>query len=456
MKENENSKAKPDAPALTGGDPAALAKGWQDVPKIAADDAPAFDAYYDDSATSYYRRDANSRYIRATVASLRRFLRSEGLASKSEDGGPSPVDSAIEAIETTQNVAYAGPLAGHKSGAYTILSRRILVTDSPRMIDPKAGRWENLEKVFLDLLGEEQCQFFFGWLKMAVESIRNGLQRPGQALVIAGPVRCGKSLVQALITELLGGRSAKPYAFMTRRTDFNSELFGAEHLMIEDEAANSDPRIRKLFGSEIKGLVVNRDQRCHKKNREALTLKPTWRLSVTLNDDPASLLVLPQLEDGLRDKIILFQAKPVTMPVDTSTPGGEETLWRILTGELPAFVHFLHSFEIADECKDPRFGVCAYHNPDLLELMDAATDETKLLELIDLTVFAGFDGEPWEGLAAELENRLIEKHSTQARHLLHYSSACGHLLGHLERKTSRVTRRTREGRTLWKVLPPPQ
>ena len=35
-------------------------------------------------------------------------------------------------------------------------------------------------------------------------------------MVMVGPVNSGKSLVQNLFTEILGGRSAKPYLFMSR------------------------------------------------------------------------------------------------------------------------------------------------------------------------------------------------------------------------------------------------
>ena len=448
MKDFSNPKKK-----LTAGSGKKLAKKWEKVPEVPTD-PPGIDAFYDHSATSYFRRDTDGRYIRATVASLRRYLKSLGLSTKGGKDGPTEVDRAMEEIETTRNVDYAAPLAGHRSGLREFHGRRILVTDSPRLIDPIPGSWENLRAIFSGLLGDAQCAYFFAWLKIAVEAVREERQRPGQALVIAGPIRCGKSLVQSLITEILGRRSAKPYAFMTRRTDFNSELFTAEHLMIEDEAASSDPRIRKLFGSEIKGLVVNRDQRCHKKNREALTLKPIWRLSITLNDDPASLLVLPQLEEGLKDKLMIFQAKRVEMPIDTGTPAGEETLWRILTGELPAFLHYLEGFEIPADMREPRFAVKSYHNPDLLQLMDAATDETRLLELIDLALFDDPTAGEWEGLAAQLEVILIDRFGPQAKRLFYYGSACGHLLGHLERIAKRVTRRTREGRTLWRILPP--
>ena len=426
--------------------------------------APELDVYYDDKGQRYFRREASGRYIGAPSASIRRLLKSLGFPSKASEGERlSPLDVALERIETTQNVAYAAPLAGHSAGVIECHGRRLLITDSPRLIDPKPGAWDTLGHVFDGLLGGEQCSYFFAWLKVALDALRRQIQRPGQCLVIAGPRQCGKSLVQALITQLLGGRSGKPYGFMCGTTDFNSELFQAEHLVIEDEAASSDPRIRKAFGAQIKTFTVNRDQRCHAKNREALMLPPFWRLSITLNDDAPSLLVLPTLDDGLSDKLMLLQAQAFQWPVDTSTPTGEQLLWRSLIAELPAFVHSLGVFQIAASRREPRFGVATYHNPELLKLMDAATDETRLLDLIDSKLFesksAGWTGEdasaPWLGRASELEELLILRCGNAARRLFYHNSACGSLLGQLARKhTARVRARSIVGgHTRWEITP---
>jgi hypothetical protein len=38
-------------------------------------------------------------------------------------------------------------------------------------------------------------------------------------------------------------------------------------------------------------------------------LKPFWRLSITLNDEPENLLILPPLDESLGDKIMLLRAQ---------------------------------------------------------------------------------------------------------------------------------------------------
>lgn len=431
-----------------------LASNWsENVPDPTEANPYDVDLFYDDKGGCYYRRDDRGNYIRAKEGDARRYLRTLGFSRKSADGEPSEMDRVIEYVQTHKNCDYASPLAGHKAGLQLIEGRRILVTVGPRVIEPAPGSWETIRAVIVGLLGELQAEWFYAWLKIAIAAVRNSRHRKGQALIIAGPANCGKSLSQSIITALFGGRIAKPFAYLCGRTEFNSELFGAEHLVIEDEPASSDPRVRKKFGAEIKGLVANTEQRCHAKNREGLTLRPIWRLSMTLNDDPASLLVLPQWEEGLKDKLMLFHARSFKMPEDTFADGGQERLWSRIESELPAFVHFLESFVIRKEMRDSRFGVKAFHNEELLDLMDAMTDEMKLLELVDSTYFNAPQAAPWEGKASDLEELLRD--ATGFRQLITSANSCGSLLGGLAKKKDRVEKLPkRRGSQRWRILPP--
>lgn len=444
----------PSQPSAPTEPPAPLARNWSpDVPEVPAPRPYDVDLYFDDRGGCYFRRDDRGNYIKATVASARRYLRTLGFSAKSEDGSPSALERVLEFVETGQNVDYASPLAGYKTGVYDMNSRRVLVTTSPNLIDPAPGSWDTLAAIFEGLLGAEQCRWFYLWAKVAIEAVRHCRYRPGQVLIVAGPAGCGKNLLQSIITAFLGGRAAKPFRYLCGRTEFNSETFVAEHLVIQDESASSDPRVRKKFGSEIKGLAVNELQSCHRKGCEALELTPIWRLSITLNDDPTSLMVLPQWEDMLADKLMLFHARSFKMPVDTGTAAGREMLWRQIRAELPAFVHHLDGLTIPEEMKDERYGVRAYHNPELLDLMDAATDETKLLEIIDGKLFTDTQVAEWTGYARELESEL--EGAPGLRALLAFSNTCGALLGALARKTDRVKMLPKlNGYQRWRIIPP--
>ena len=421
--------------------------------------------YYDHAQKFYWTPDAEANWMQVHEASVARRLRTQGVSERMDKNETaSPMDRLLVKIQTKNVVHYAAPLAGHHKGVHRILGRRILVTESPRLIQPVPGEWPLLEKILENMLDDpihDQRPYFLGWLKVAVEALHAKKIRPGQALALAGPKNCGKSLWQNLITELLGGRVAKPYSYMTGRTSFNSELFAAEHLMIEDEAASTDMRARRAFGAELKNMTVNENRHFHAKHREALTLNPFWRLTISVNNEPENLMVLPPLDESIVDKIILLRARCRPMPIDTSTESGRQAFSSRLTAELPHLVHHLFNWSIPTELVCGRFGVKHYHHPDLLRSIDDLSSELRLLSLIDGEVFHNpCAEEPWEDTAEALERKLTGPNSHcrhEAQNLFSFNTACGVFLGRLAKlKPERVSERRIQGRRLWKIEPPSQ
>ena len=418
------------------------------------------EAYYD-PARGYWFKDGREAWILANETSLKRLFRSHGVAAEIPKGKHvSPLDLAVLDVQLEKNVAYAASLAGYSKGVYEITGKRVLVVDSPVLIDGKEGSWTTLATVLEGLLADEhydQAFYLFGWIKLALESLRAGKRRPGQALAIAGPRDCGKSLLQSLLTVLLGGRMASPYQYMTGATPFNSEMFRAEHLVIEDNAASTDIRARRSFGALLKTITVNECQPCFTKGREAVNLTPFWRLSITVNDEPENLLVLPPIDESIEDKLILLKASSRPMPMPTETLEERRAFWEMLLSELPAFVHFLEGWEIPDALRGHRFGVRHFHHPDLLRTLDDLAPETQLLDLIDAELFSGPLRDAWEGKAEELEKRLTGSEGGSAyaaRRLLGFQRACGTYLGRLARKyPERISRRTLDGHTFWNINP---
>lgn len=390
--------------------------------------------FYDEATKEYLWPRASGGWVRLNETSIRRHLIQAGISRYSGDSPLSQLDYAINLIQIDNSVIYAGSLAGHKAGLYHFSGNRILVTDSPRIIEPKPGDWPTLRKLIEGMLDEEsvdQTPYLYGWLKVAYASLRTGRQRPGQALVLAGVAGCGKSLLQNIITEILGGRSAKPYQYMTGATTFNADLFTAEHQMVEDEAASSEARIRRKFGGEIKGITVNETNRLHAKGKNGLILQPLWRLSVTVNDEPEHLMVLPLLDASLKDKIMLLRAN--MQPFATSDVEGRSAFRRALSAELPTFLYWLEKWQIPEALVSPRFGVTHYHHPELVKAIDQLSPEAKLWSLIESTVLK--DDSSWTGTAQELENQLTGDRSPvmhEARRLLSWGNACGVYLGRLE------------------------
>jgi hypothetical protein len=253
---------------------------------------------------------------------------------------------------------------------------------------------------------------------------------------------------------------------MSGGTPFNAELFGAEHLMIEDDVASKDHRKRVQFGTQIKQFTVNDKQSCHAKNRQAITLEPFWRLSITLNDDPESMLILPPFEDALADKIILLKAAKKPMPMPTGSDAERAAFRKQINSELPAFLSFLLQWQIPPDLRSERFGIAHYHHPELLQAIEVLDPAVRLLELIDTCFWPQIDPEaplkakpPGEIVfsASKLESCLYQNDDVrdEAKKLLYWTNATGTYLGHLARKRADrvVPARTATDRR-WLIKPP--
>jgi hypothetical protein len=410
---------------------------------------------YHEDGKNYLVR-AEQQYIQMNETSLRRHLRSLGFPNHTRGSELSEVEKTLHFIQMCRHVTYSGPLAGKSEGLHTINGMKVLVTRGLELIEPgPAPRWDFIHEIVSSMLGHDQMPFFYGWLKVAYEALRARRAQPGQALAIAGPKNAGKSLLQAIIVEVLGGRSANPYAFMTGRTPFNRELFGCENLVFGDEISSTDGRARRDFGSRLKQLTVNKDQCCHGKGREAVTLSPFWRVTISLNDETENVCVLPPLDDSIADKLIIFRAKrPVIM--DTPEWGHDrQKNWTKIVGELPAFISFLTDFSIPEQLRCDRFGVKHYHDPEILGMLSELSHERGLAELIDSTLFSAFDQLFWEGTGAELERILTARDGfgyDQAKRLLHWqNSAATYLTRLCKLNPSRYSKRIVNGKKIYTI-----
>ena len=436
------------------------------------------DVYHENGKGFLVGRDGE--YIIMTASDMKRHLLSIGF-SREKKVPLSDVEQALHDIQLNKSIAYAGPLAGYSAGLRVVCGQRILVTGGPKIIepDPKVD-WPIIRTLIEQMLSADQGKqivTFYGWLSHAYRTLRRGEISQGQALALAGPRACGKTLLQQIIREVLGGREGNPYPYMIKATPFNRELFGAENLMFGDEVASTNYQSRSQFGAMLKQFVVNPTQRCHGKGREAITLDPFWRLTMSLNDETSNLDVLPPLShDSIVDKIILLlTVRPAMLEEPEWMSRSRRENWDRITAELPGFAAFLESHRIPAELADGRFGIRYYHNPDLRVQLKAESPERRLLELIDLArVYShevhytqGADGvdtklnfvDSWVGSACDLTNMLESNHlvGNQARRLLSYHSACGQCLANLARDNPERVRKESisEGIQRYRILPPP-
>jgi hypothetical protein len=422
--------------------------------------------YYEKYSKEYLLRNQRKSWMALSETQFKKELAYRGMYIKAQKGeNVSEADEFIIKIRDTKDIDYAGPLAGYESGFYEVNGNRVLVTSSPIIMKPIFGEFKTIAAIIKGLLHDEnknQIPYLFAWLKIAYESISSKKLRPGQTLAFCGPKNSGKTLLQLIITEIIGGRAEKPYKYMTGLTEFNGSLFKAEHLMIEDEPANTDLRVRRAFGAQIKQIAGTELQRCHSKYKEALILTPFWRLTISINDEPENLMVLPPIDDSIEDKIMIFKTYAHDMPMPSESSDERDAFMKQIKSEIPAFIYYLCNWKIPEELLFPkkdaaRYGVKKFHHPDVLREIDSLSPEYRLLNIIDKEIFGDEPLFTWTGTAEDLEVKLTSQGNMQheSRKLLSWNNAVGTYLGRLAKKYPDrfIQKRTEHARS-WTIEPP--
>jgi hypothetical protein len=186
------------------------------------------------------------------------------------------------------------------------------------------------------------------------------------------------------VTPLLGGRVVEPYLFMSGATTFSDSLAGCEHWKIEDQG-HSDPESRKDLAASLKQAVANGGITHHPKGKALRTVKAFRRLTISCNEEPKYLAILPSLDSSLEDKIVILRTSKGGIPEDHGDPGKQEAYRGDITRELPAFVHYLLNLEIDPKFKE-RFGVVGFKDAEILKKLEESEPYHQLGEILDETL----------------------------------------------------------------------
>jgi hypothetical protein len=345
------------------------------------DDATLPEFYYDDARQMYWLVDDHGAFIRVNETSLKRRLKRLGFSAEGTKSVNSEVDDVVDDAQQQRSVRYAGPIAGHYVGMKVMAGRRVLVTESPTIIQSSDGDDSFLYDYVERLLGEDAI-YYHAWVKLAREALIAQEFRRGQALVIAGPIGHGKSLLAQLTGKMLGSRVANPTQYLKGTTSFNAHMFGAELLLMDDAGGADDYQTRKAMGDGIKELVAGAYPQCHGKGATPITLEPFWRVLITVNDDHESLQVLPPIHGTTRDKIILLRTVDYAVDADTSDLNAYNAYGARLEAALPDYLGFLERWEVPEEYKKGRFGLVEYHDAEIMDKLKHFTPEERLRNML--------------------------------------------------------------------------
>ena len=480
QKPANGKKSKPAKAAAVAPEKPQEESQGKDARKLAGPLKAELQLFYDTRDSSYVA-SLNGRFVAMNKADIQLRLKAMGLRDdlyvQTELGSLREVDFPFYQAQNQRMIDYAGPIAGRRVGVFEDSARRkFLVTDEA------AGVWTPLipkaaPKFFPgfieELLPGDQSDAWCFWMAEALRSMRQIDFSPGQACFFVGAPKCGKSLLQYCITELLGGRAANPFEYLMGEK-FNKDLIGAEHWMMEDPKNSTDIRTRRDFGEGIKESTVNRDIRVRAMCKDATLLQIFRRITASINDEKESIACAPPMVQGVKDKINLFHCAVVDKAFEPFRDGNGKVdrskLWAVFLSE----VHAIRSWLLQRynrpprDLVDERFGIQAYHNPEILAELSSMTYEARFLELVDEKLFADAN-EFWvsiEKKASDWQQELMGHNPFEAGKIFRFPGQCGSHLSKLWRHdgsiktgdplpaTCRVTKRTLDGIALWTIHPP--
>jgi hypothetical protein len=368
----------------------------------------AIDGVYHDGL-DYWQRDEEDIWASFCGQQIgRRLSVMSRLSTETKKGSPSEVSAAITSIENMKRVDGAFPCLFIRDEIVRDGVRKYLNISRVHTIPTKGSRrnWGDgfpwMAEYLHGLFGKEQLDVFLSWLAHFYNNARLGAPKKGHALFIAGDVSAGKTFLSArIIGDMMGG-SQEATSYMLGSTGFNEELFYHPVWTVDDAVAASDPKRHSSYSQMVKKFVANPYQEFHPKFKKAVSFRFNGRLIVTMNSDPVSIGMLPNIEQSILDKLVILKAdKP-----GTSFAGAETKVRQ----ELPAFCDFVANWVTPewlqtkpDECA--RFGHDSWQHPELLSTARDSSPTAGLMELLikwrPLFFCKNADSE-WKGTASDL------------------------------------------------------
>ena len=269
-------------------------------------------------------------------------------------------------IEYERRIDSAYPLHFKERGIVTAPDGNRLLNISRLHLMPPAQTEDTTQwgdgfpslKRFLEVLFDHQLNHFLAYLAHTYQSAFNKESTKGQVTFLVGPPGTGKSfLVNKILGDIFGGVQSGGSYFVGGDI-YNAHLFDKFIWVLDDELPLSEKNSK--YTNLLKQVAANRQLTYRPMYSAPKTLEWYGRMFVTSNDDMRSLEILPEMDCTNQDKVNFYRC------CDTSGVVSIPELVKVLAFELPNFCSFLRGFFIPEEIRDPRFGVKAFHNGEVV------------------------------------------------------------------------------------------
>ena len=245
--------------------------------------------------------------------------------------------------------------------------------------------WDFLNNIFdpIDAGGATQLDFFLAWFQRLWMSARDNNLAQGQMLAVAGSAGQGKTFLSMRVIGAALGGSVDASALLQDRTNFNKQAAETCIWRIDDGAGAGSAVEAARFGDALKGHVANPIATYHPKYRDSVDLPHKGRIVLTCNTDPDSLAIIPPLDNTFSDKILMLRFHATWQPHFRANHEHEA----MVANELPFFLAWLKQWvppaAVLDSGRN-RFGVKAYHHPDMVRAAQESSASDALIEVLEL------------------------------------------------------------------------
>lgn len=320
-----------------------------------------------------------------TLLSTRYGLRSK--AAKDED--MSEVKEVVGRIIELNKVGAVAPIVYNDNVVVEVGGMSCLNTSFVKVAAPdmnKGNEWSDgfpwtaafLERLFPAPKGEQNVQLdrFMAEWAYAYRYAHAHKPKQGRVIFIVGPPGTGKNFLTERIYGATMGGYTDASNYLLGRTRFTGSLFNVGAWICNDSVAGGDAKERKVYTANLKQLAANQTHCCEAKFKNAVDIRWSGRVLITLNADARSQELLPDLDVSNADKVSLYKTGNVTL----NDPDAE----RMVREELPALCAYLLKYDFPEHCKgDVRWGVAGYLHPDLLREAKESGSTASFWQVLD-------------------------------------------------------------------------
>jgi len=300
----------------------------------------------------------------------------------------SEVEAAVVLISNTNRIDEIAPVVFRRNERIVSYNGlQILNSATVRPIEPASdgdvSNWPFLNK-FFDQFFEDSSSirskyYFLGWLQRYYKAFYRNKEDQGQACILVGPAKRGKTLLSNKIVAALVGGFADASDYLSGGTKFNKDLGRAACWVIDDTVSAASFQDQRKATELIKRGVANPRIEFMAKYSDAVTLPWAGRIIVSLNDDPNSMSVLPTMDSSNKDKLMAFRIRkePFIFPK-------KEELEATITQELPHFAKWLMDWKPPEEIlDDDRFGIKGFIDRSISYAAFDNSSRSQVSELVD-------------------------------------------------------------------------